>query len=259
MTGVALRRARAWAALATVQVVGCSRAAPTQDVPLEALRPPMPLALRSGEGSVRRIGARQDVPLTGMRVDARAGDWMLQNGDEVAVVDAHGGRIVDFGTAGHDDALVSVEPTVYLGLEDLRADGVSVAPAPDAPHVLRIERRVHDAPLRLYTFVSFDGPALRIESVAISEGDESAAVTIGEKVGWGNVPTWVQGTGFVTGGGSFSGEFIAREGLGQAYALGLQEGRLTARFNAPQAGFHERAHTGEDAVRVATGGVSPRQ
>jgi hypothetical protein len=118
---------------------------------------------------------------------------------------------------------------------------------------------VHDAPLRLWTFVSFAGAAVRIESVAMSTGDASPAVTIGEKVAWGNVPTWVQGTGFIVKGGSFTGDFLAREGLGEAYAMGRPGGRLVARFNAPQAGFHERAHTGEDAVRVSAGGASPRR
>jgi hypothetical protein len=265
--------------LAGVVGAACTRPAPAPDgTPVPALdgalaqvsdMPPAPAAgadaasvprpSGAGEGTVRPIAARRDVPLTGLRVDARAGDWMLENAGQVAVVDARGGRIVDFGTAGHDDALVAVEPAVYLGLDDLRADVVSVGPTPGAPGVVRIERRVHGAPLHLFTFVSFAGPALRIESIATSDGEASAPVTLGEKVGWGNVPTWVQGTGFVTSGGTFSGDFLAREGLGEAYAFGLREGRITARFNAPQAGFHERAHTGEDALRVAVGASSPRR
>ncbi|HEX4446335.1 MAG TPA: CehA/McbA family metallohydrolase [Polyangiaceae bacterium] len=209
-----------------------------------------PAAPTTAEGSVRRVDRRDDVPLTGYRVDARPGDWMLENAGQVAVIDAHGGRVVDFGTRGQDDALVGLDPTIYVGLDDVRAEVVSVGPAPDAPNVIRIERRAHDVPIRLWTFVAFVGPALRIESVAASEGAGAGAVTIGERVGWGNVPTWVQGTGFVTGEGTFSGDFIAREGLGQAYALGLAGGRLTARFNAPTAGFHERAHTGEETTLV---------
>ena len=222
-----------------------------------AAAPPAPS--QAGEGTLHPIGRRQDVPLDGPRVDARPGDWLLENGGLAAVVDARAGRIVDFGAAGGDDALVGIEPAVYLGLEDVRSDVVSVAPAPGAPLVLRIERRVHDAPLRLWTFVSFAGTAVRIESVATSTGDASPAVTIGEKVGWGNVPTWVEGSGFIVKGGAFTGDFLAREGLGQAYAMGRPDGRMVARFNAPQAGFHERAHTGEDAVRVAAGGTSPRR
>jgi hypothetical protein len=126
---------------------------------------------------------------------------------------------------------------------------------------VRIERRAHDVPLTLWTFVSFVGPTLRIESVATSSGDADAGtatlgVTVGERVAWGNVPTWVEGTGFVSRGGTYSGEFIAREGLGEAYALGLDAGRLVARFNAPEPGFHERAHTGEEALQLRAGEAS---
>jgi hypothetical protein len=219
--------------------------------------PPSPS--RAGEGSAHRIADRQEVPLQGPRVDARAGDWLLENEGRAAVVDTRGGRIVDFGSTGGDDALVAIEPAVYLGLDDLRSEVVSVAAVSGAPGVVRIERVVHDVPLRLWTFVSFTGTALRIESVATSAGAAAPPVTIGEKVSWGNVPTWVQGSGFIVRGGSFSGDFIAREGLGEAYALGRPNGRLVARFDAPSAGFHERAHTGEGLSAVPAGGASSRR
>jgi hypothetical protein len=248
--------ARLLAALLGVLIVGCSRMGTGGEGDAAApVAAPVPSHL--GEGTVRPVTARQDVRLNGFRVDAREGDWLLENDGQVAVVDTHGGRVVDFGSAGHDDALVAIEPTVYLGLDDLRAEVVSVGPAPDAPLVVRIERRVHDVPLRLWTFVSFAGRALRIESVATSEGEAAAPIAIGEKVGWGNVPTWVQGSGFVVSGGTFTGDFMAREGLGEAYALGVQGGRIVGRFNAPAAGFHERAHTAEDAVTVGAGQPSP--
>jgi hypothetical protein len=242
-----------------VVLAGCSRplaGGQASDAPAPNA-PPAPGQL--GEGSVQRVTARADVPLTGYRVDAREGDWLLENDGKVAVVDARGGRIVDFGSSGHDDALVAIEPTVYLGLDDLRSDVVSIGPVPDAPLVVRIERRVRDASLRLWTFVSFEGRALRIESMAMSDGEPAGPITIGEKVGWGNVPTWVQGTGFVERGGTLTGEFLAREGLGEAYALGMQGGHVVGRFNGPSAGFHERAHTGDDAVAVVAGGATPRR
>jgi hypothetical protein len=132
-----------------------------------------------GDGSVHRVDRREDVPLTGWRVDARAGDWVLESAGQVAVVDARGGRIVDFGTRGQDDALVGIEPTIYLGLDDVRAEVLSVGPAPDAPNVIRIERRAHDLPLRLWTFVAFSGSAIRIESIATSEEGGAGAVTLG--------------------------------------------------------------------------------
>jgi hypothetical protein len=245
--------------LAGLAAASCSRPAPVAERGDAAVAGTAPSPGQQGQGTVRSVTGRQDVPLTGFRVDARAGDWLLENDGQVAVVDAHGGRIIDFGSTGHDDALVAIEPTVYLGLDDLRAEVVSVGPAPDAPLVVRIERHVHDVPLRLWTFISFAGHALRVESIATSEGEAAAPMTIGEKVGWGNVPTWVQAAGFVERGGTFAGDFMAREGLGEAYALGTEAGRVIGRFNAPQAGFHERAHTGEDALTVVAGGASPRR
>jgi hypothetical protein len=249
------------AAIAT----GCSGRAPrpdpaaSSDASAGTPGPDPPSPSRAGEGSAHRIAERQEVPLQGPRVDARAGDWLLENEGRAAVVDTRGGRIVDFGSTGGDDALVAIEPAVYLGLDDLRSEVLSVAGVPDAPGVVRIERVVHDVPLRLWTFVSFLGTALRIESIATSAGGTTPPVTIGEKVSWGNVPTWVQGSGFIDRSGSFSGDFIAREGLGEAYALGRPNGRLVARFDAPQAGFHERAHTGEEVSAVPAGGASSRR
>jgi hypothetical protein len=254
----------AWLLLAGLLALGCRSGkthegdAPRATASSDAERP-APATSRPGEGTLRRIEGREQVRLTGPRVDAREGDWLLENDGEVAVVDAHGGRLVDFGTAGHDDALVAVEPTLYLGLDGVETETVSLEPAPGAPSVLRIERRLRPPRLRLWTFVSFAGPTVRLESVATSAGEASQAVTIGEIVGWGNVPTWVQGTGFVTSGGTFAGDFLAREGLGQAYALGREGGRIGARFNAPGAGFHERPHTGEDTVTVPADGESPRR
>src|SRR5579872_2597861 len=210
------------------------------------------------DGALRRVETRADVKLGGPRVDARTGDWLLESGGEVAVVDARGGRVVDFGTAGGEDAMVAVEPVVYAGLDDLKGEVVSVGPAPGAPQVVRIERRIAGLPLRLWTFVAFSGPLLRIESVATSTG-EAAWATLGEIVAWGNVPTWVQGAGFVTWGGTLAGDFLAREGLGEAYAMGVEGRPVTARFHAPGAGFHERPHTAGTPVAVPAGGSSPRR
>ena len=202
---------------------------------------------REPSGSVT---GRQDVPLTGFRVDARPGDWLLENEGQVAVVDAHGGRIVDFGSTGNDDALVGdrADRVPRASTTCARRSSRSGLP-PSAPLVVRIERRVHDVPLRLWTFVSFAGHALRIESVATSEGDAAAPVTIGEKVGWGNVPTWVAGSGLRRPAAERSRATSSRaRAWARPTRSARQGGRVIGRFNAPQAGFHERAHTGEDAV-----------
>src|SRR5262249_26770843 len=121
--------------------------------------------------------------------------------------------------------------------------------------------RLLDQPLALYTFFYFVGETLKIESLAVSTSQRDvAAVTIGETVGWGNTPTWVEGQGFIGPGGSYGTEFIARESLGRAYAYASDEGRLIARFDSQEAlGFYEWARTGEHVVPVPAGGASPRR
>jgi hypothetical protein len=78
-------------------------------------------------------------------------------------------------------------------------------------------------------------------------------------VAWGNVPTWVEGHGFARTKESLAGDFIAREGLGVAYALATEHGHVVARFAEPLAGFHEWARTGERIETVPAHGASSRR
>src|SRR5690348_2805220 len=55
-----------------------------------------------GAGTVTRIETREQVALTGPRVDAKPGDWLLENAGSVAVISADG-RLVDFGGKGGRD------------------------------------------------------------------------------------------------------------------------------------------------------------
>ncbi len=85
------------------------------------------------------------------------------------------------------------------------------------------------------------------------------AVTLGDIVAWGNVPTWVEGHGFVHEQGTLTGEFIAREGLGVAYAMRVEGGRIAARFGKGIPGFHEFPHTGERLEGIPAHGASARR
>jgi hypothetical protein len=203
------------------------------------------------EGTITRLDTRERVALTGPRVDAKPGDWLLENAGSVAVVSAEG-KIVDFGAKGGRDEITAIDPTVFLGLDAAHVEIVSVAPEGEGAHVLHVVRRVLEKPLFLHELVSFSGDRLRIETVvtAASPAAATLAVTLGERVGWGNVPTWVEGQGFVMRAGSFRGAFVARESFGVAYALCAEGGRLLARFDAPEPGFHEGASTGELPQRV---------
>jgi hypothetical protein len=243
---------------ACVCACACSRASRAPPPSPDETPPPPPAVV---EASVTRVGSRDDVPLRGPRVDARKGDWLVRGEGGVAVVSATTGAIVDFGRDGGDDALVSVAPVVFIGLDAMASVVELVAPAGPGGHALLVRKRVvSDPPLRLWTYVTFAGGALRVESVATAPGDAALSATLGEVVAWGNEPTWVEGYGFVRDGPqSVSGDFIAREGLGVAYALAAEQGHLVARFGAPTFGFHEPAHTGERVESIPAHGASSRR
>lgn len=238
--------------------VACSRVPPAPSG-LGSETPPAPPSV--AEASVRRIESRDDVPLRGLRVDAKKGDWLLRGKGGVAVVSAATGAVVDFGADGGEDALVSVATAVFVGLEQAGAVVESVAPAGPGGHALLVRKRVSsEPPLHLWSYVTFADGALRVESVATAPGEGALAVTLGEVVAWGNVPTWVEGYGFVRDGPqSLSGDFIAREGLGVAYALATDQGHVVARFAAPTFGFHEAARTGERIEGIPARGASTRR
>jgi len=222
----------------------------------EAAPPPPARA----EAAVRQVQARSDVPLRGPRVEARKGDWLLQGPGGVAVVSSAKGTVVDFGADGGDDALVAVEPSVFSGLEALTSVVESVGPAGPGDHALLIKRRMlSDPPLRLWTYVTFADGALRLESVATAPEQPALAVTLGEVVAWGNVPTWVEGHGFAMEKGTFPGDFIAREGLGVSYALAPEQGHVLARFARGEPGFHEWPRTGERVESIPARGASQRR
>jgi hypothetical protein len=241
---------------------GCSRGhdaeAMASAAPSPAEEAPAPPA--RAVATVQRVGSRKDVPLGGPRVEAKPGDWLLQGPGGVAVVSAAKGTIVDFGADGGDDALVALDPTVFIGLDEMTSVVESVGPAGPGEHAVLVKRRIlSDPALRLWTYVTFADHALRIESVATAQDEPALAVTLGEVVAWGNVPTWVEGLGFAGEKGSFAGDFIAREGLDVSYALAPEEGHIVARFKHPEPGFHEWARTGERVESIPAHGASKRR
>ena len=222
--------------------------------------------------TVHRIESRDEVPLHGLRVDAKRGDWLLRRKGSAAVVSAATGATIDFGPEGGDDALVSIDPAVFIGLEQMTSVVESVEAVAEG-HALLVRRRVlSDPPLRLWSYVTFADGALRIESVATATDQGALAATLGEVVAWGNVPTWVEGHGFVHAKATLTGDFIAREGLGVSYALAVEGGpegtstappgpdrHVVARFADPGFGFHEWARTGEIVESIPAHGASRRR
>ncbi|MFT3771250.1 MAG: CehA/McbA family metallohydrolase [Minicystis sp.] len=197
------------------------------------------------EGTVTKITAREQVPLTGPRVDAKVGDWMIAQGDRVAVVSAEG-RFVDFGAKGGRDELVALDPMVFFGFENAHFELETVEPVSEG-RALHVVRRVLEKPLQLHVFITFSGERIRMETAVVATGKlpVPVAITLGERAHWGNFPTWAEGQGLVTRGGSFRTEFVAREAFGVAYAIRPESGKLLARFDAPDSGFFEPATNGE--------------
>jgi len=237
--------------------LGCSRPTAPVEAGAETVAPDPPAV---NDTSVSRLGSRDEVPLAGPRVEARSGDWMLRGGGSVAVVSAARGTIVDFGADGGDDGLVAIDPTVFIGLDEMTSVVEAVEPAGAGGHALLVRRRVvSDPPMTLWTYTTIEDGTLRIESVATTGAEAALAVTLGEVVAWGNVPTWVEGLGFVKEKGSWAGDFIARSSMGVAYALALPQGHVVARFGKPLAGFHEWPRTGEVVEGIPAHGASRRR
>ncbi|AUX42449.1 uncharacterized protein SOCE26_038820 [Sorangium cellulosum] len=237
------------------------------ELPEAALPPPA-----GAEGSVAAIQGRDDVPLTGPRVDAAPGDWMLRHGDRVAVVSAKG-SVVDLGLAGGRDELGAVHPLMKLALDTPADDVLHIAPVGPGGRALRVVRAARGQPLQLVSWIYFAGPTLRIESAAAHVPPDprgaapaaparwpALAATLGERAGWGNVATWVEGHGYVTTPGAFTTTFLARESSGVAYALCSLGGPLLASFGGQVlSGFFEPAVTGEVVAPVPYGGASARR
>lgn len=249
---------KAWKLAVLASLAACSRGT-GDDGRRAAASEVAPPAPERADATVRRIESRDEVPLTGPRVDAKKGDWMLRGSGGVAVVSTQG-RVVDFGAAGGEDALSSILPAVFVGLDEQTAVVDSVEAAGVGQDAVLVKRRVlSDPPLLLWTYVTFADGALRIESVATAGQDRMPAATVGEIVFWGNVPTWVEGHGFVNDHGSLSGEFIGRQGAGIAYAMAPEQGHIVARFPELTPGFHEWPRTGETVETIPAHGSSRRR
>ncbi len=212
-------------------------------------------------GLVTIVRTRADVDLRGPRVDAKAGDWMIQGGGAVAVVSAEDGRVVDYGPQGGDDGLVTIDSVVYDGLDDARAEVRSIEAVGGNGSIVHVEKTVLDRPLLLHIWTWLDGSTLRIDTLFEATGTKPVlSVTLGEIVRWGNTPTWVEGHGFIDRSGTFGAAFIGRESQGVAYAARSLDGNLLARFGGSDlAGFHPAAHTGEAPVTLQPGERSPRR
>jgi hypothetical protein len=238
-----LNRARAAA-------VDAGAAAPSEDGPA----PPHALG-----GIVRRVNDRADVPLTGDRVDAKAGDWLIL-GDTTAAVISSKGAIIDYGPKEGVDAMIRTEPTVFGSLASEQL-GEPIFRVVDEGRVLAMERHLLTKKGALHVFFFLRDDVLALESVVTSTGDSPLIYeTLGEMIAWGNVPTWVEGVGFAAEPTSSSTDFVARESLGLSYAMASDEGKTIARVSSLENnGFWDEPYLSERSVTVPAHGSSPRR
>ncbi|TKD02234.1 CehA/McbA family metallohydrolase [Polyangium fumosum] len=248
---------------------------PPEEPPAPVVPREVPVEPPSGAlGTAAPVVSREAVPLKGLRVDARPGDFVLSHAGRVAVVSARG-HLVDYGPEGGADGMVSLQSILQIGLGVAATDVVRVELVGEKKNVVRVDRAVRGQPLSHVSFYFFGpGDALWIESVAVAAPEiepvdpgpvgaakrlPALAVTLGENIHWGNVPTWVEGAGPVASALHLRTEFVARHSLGTAYALCSAEGPLLARFGSPEYGFFEAAFTGERVVPVVHAGASERR
>jgi hypothetical protein len=236
-------------------------------VHVPAAPPPLPVlvlpTLADGARPTSRVttlGSRDELSLTGPRADAEPGDLVLRSAGMTLTVSAKDGALLDFAPDGARDELVRVAPHVFLGLG--AADTEVTRAFALASGMAVIERRVQTKPLWLHTYVWLEGDVAHVETAVRAADPRGAglAVTLGERLGFGNVPTWVEGTGFARTAGSFSGAFVGRQSLGTAFALGEPDGRTTVRMTAGDGpGYYGSGRTGDQLVVVPLAGEAPRR
>lgn len=237
-------RSFAFASAVSLATLGCSPAAGGVE------RGDQPVVLGpAGEGRVGRLFDRAALALRGPVVDAVPGDYVLEHAGMVAVVSSESGAIVDFGPEGGLDEIVAVSPTLFDGGGPVRLELVSIEPAGFDSRVLHVQQRPGYLPVRLHSFITFRRDSLVVESAVIAERPdaEGMAIGLGEKVGWGNAPTWLEGQGFVRRDwGAFTAKFLGREGRELSYALGFGGEASVVRVGRPfLPGFFSQARGGE--------------
>lgn len=217
---------------------------------------PAPASVARAEGRVTTLASRDDVPLTGPRVDGKAGDRMIDDGVSAVVVTQEG-RIADFGKKGSRDELVWLNPTIAYGLSNLDTPVKRVAAEP-GDKAIRVEREVAGKPALLVSWVYLVKGQLHVDTVALGTGDDPAlAMTLGERFSWGNFPTFMDRHGWITDAAKIGGRFLARDGLGTAYAVCSESGPFFAKFDEQEfGGFFEPARTGESVILVPAHGAS---
>ncbi len=228
----------------TALVVGCARTPQAESLGEARVDPP------AGDA---RISVLRDVAALALRgpvVDAKPGDYVLESAGIVAVVSRESGALVDLGPEGGFDEITAIAPTLFDGNSMIRTEVVRISAEPeDGAGVLQVTHRAGHLGLRAHTFMTFRDDVFVMETVVVHEDPErpETAIGVGERVGWGNAPTWVEGRGFMRReSGSFTTKFLGRQGRELSYALSYGSEPSLVRLTRPYlAGYFAQARSSE--------------
>ncbi|MFO0551220.1 MAG: CehA/McbA family metallohydrolase [Polyangiaceae bacterium] len=256
------RVARSLTATFFVASAGCGSAPSATQAPRAAVR----LEAPRGVGTVEVITSLDQVPLRGPRVEAKVGDYLVRGEGLTAVVSRDDGMLLDYGPEGDRDDLVSYTPSILDGLSAARTAVTFLGPAADAPWALHAEYRASGINVTLHAFFTFRDGALIVETTAVADpGSDGMVVGIGERMNFGNVPSWVEGAGFLRhDGGAFNTRFVAREAGptpgSLAYAVGPDAGGdFFVRFGTAYLPGYFQAGRGSALVTARADGSAERR
>ncbi len=189
-----------------------------------------------GHAQVTVLHDRAALALRGPQVEAKVGDFVVANEGMLAVISAESGALVDFGPEGGFDEIVALTPALFDGPSPIRTELIGLSSPPARPGVLHVEQRPAYLPVTLHTYFTFRKQVLVIDSSVTPNSAEAdgMAIGLGERVGWGNAPTWLEGIGFLrTSGGTFSTKFLGRQGKELSYAISYGDEASSVRVGHP--------------------------
>jgi hypothetical protein len=189
-----------------------------------------------GQAQVSRLQDRAALALRGPQVEAKGGDFVLASDGVIAVVSAESGALLDFAPEGGFDEIVAITPALFDGPSPIRTALIAISSPPARPGVLHVEQRPAYLPVTLHTYYTFRNQVLVIDSLVTpdSTAAEGMAIGLGERIGWGNAPTWLEGRGFLrNSGGTFSTKFLGRQGKELSYVVSFGDEASMVRVGHP--------------------------
>ncbi len=245
-----------WLSLAVTSLsLNCARPPQAESWGEPRVTPP------AGDAHIRVLKDVATLALRGPVVDAKPGDYVLESAGFVAVVSKDTGALIDFGPEGGFDELTGIAPTLFDGNASIRSEVVRITVSPEAPGVLQLTHRAGHLRVLANTFMTFRNDVFVMETAVTHEDPARPhmAIGVGERVGWGNAPTWVEGRGFMRReGGTFTTKFLGRQGRELSYALSYGSEASVVRLSRPFLPGYFAQIRGSELTTVGDASVSRR-